>query len=108
MARAFVESFTHPKMKGPGGVRHGFFASVDAAPAEGYRAPRLAPAAAGISDAIGPSGPDTRPVTVLTGSYGARILRPLLADHPRDDVAVQEIANSCPTPASTRGAFSTA
>jgi len=93
MARAFVESFTHPKMKGPGGVRHGFFASVDAAPAEGYRAPRLAPAAAGISDAIGPSGPDTRPVTVLTGSYGARILRPLLADHPRDDVAVQEIAN---------------
>ena len=30
-----------PTRGGPGGVRHGFFASVDAAPAEGYRALRL-------------------------------------------------------------------
>ena len=36
---------------------------------------------------------DPRPVTVLTGTYGARILRPLLAAHPRHDVTVQEIAN---------------
>ena len=48
---------------GPGGVRHGFFASVDAAPAEGYRAPRLPTA---------PAGTDDRPVTVLTG----RLRRP--------------------------------
>ena len=41
MARAFVESFARPAADGPGGVRHGFFASVDAAPAEGYRAPAL-------------------------------------------------------------------
>src|SRR6202021_2935546 len=41
MARPFVDSFTPPAKKGPGGVRHGFFASVDAAPAEGYRAARL-------------------------------------------------------------------
>ena len=40
MARAFVESFSRPASSGPGGVRHGFFASVDSAPAEGYRAPR--------------------------------------------------------------------
>src|ERR1700733_9851372 len=40
MARAFVDSFASPAAGGPGGVRHGFFASVDSAPAEGYRAPR--------------------------------------------------------------------
>jgi putative radical SAM enzyme (TIGR03279 family) len=88
MARAFVESFSNPKKKGPGGVRHGFFASVDAAPAEGYRAPRMA---SGTVSA-GPAH-DTRPVTVLTGAYGARILRPLLAQHSRPDVSVMEIAN---------------
>jgi putative radical SAM enzyme (TIGR03279 family) len=89
MATAFVDSFSNPKKKGPGSVRHGFFASVDAAPAEGYRAPRLAlsdtPAAFPLAD--------DRPVTVLTGTYGARILRPLLEAHPRDDVSVHEIAN---------------
>jgi NifB/MoaA-like Fe-S oxidoreductase len=30
---------------------------------------------------------------VLTGTYGARILRPLLDAHPRHDVKVQEVAN---------------
>ena len=44
MARAFVDSFANPAADGPGGVRHGFFASVDSAPAEGYRAPRTVPA----------------------------------------------------------------
>jgi putative radical SAM enzyme (TIGR03279 family) len=95
MARAFIEGFTHPERSGPGGVRHGFFASVDAAPAEGYRAPRLATTTNVPSRLPADSlpGADYRPVTVLTGAYGARILRPLLADHPRADVAVQEIAN---------------
>ena len=68
MARSFAESFTRPAAGRPGGVRHGFFASVDAAPAEGYRAPRL-PAE--------PAGMDARPVTVLTGTYGALVLGPL-------------------------------
>jgi putative radical SAM enzyme (TIGR03279 family) len=84
MARAFVDAFITPATKGPGGVRHGFFASVDAAPAEGYRAPRLP---------IVASGTDARPVTVLTGTYGARILGPLLARHPRADVRVEGITN---------------
>jgi putative radical SAM enzyme (TIGR03279 family) len=86
MARAFQNAFTNPATKGPGGVRHGFFASVDAAPAEGYRAartPTLHPVRL----------TDPRPVTVLTGTYGARILRPLIGDHPREDITVQEIAN---------------
>jgi hypothetical protein len=65
-------------------VRHGFFASVDAAPAEGYRAPRLPTA---------PAGRDERPVTVLTGTYGATVLAPLVASHPRDDVVVRAITN---------------
>jgi putative radical SAM enzyme (TIGR03279 family) len=84
MARAFAESFARPSAAGPGGVRHGFFASVDAAPAEGYRAPRLATA---VGDA------DDRPVTVLTGTYGARVLAPLVAGLARSDVAVWPVAN---------------
>ncbi|HUE07415.1 MAG TPA: DUF512 domain-containing protein [Acidimicrobiales bacterium] len=84
MARAFAASFARPSAEGPGGVRHGFFASVDAAPAEGYRAPRLPSAPAGV---------DERPVTVLTGAYGARVLAPLVAAHGRTDVAVWPVAN---------------
>ena len=84
MARSFAESFTRPTAGGPGGVRHGFFVSVDAAPAEGYRAPRL-PAE--------PVGNDSRPVTVLTGTYGARVLGPLVASHTRDDIDVQGVPN---------------
>ena len=84
MARAFAESFARPGAGGPSGVRHGFFASVDAAPAEGYRAQRLPAVAAGVDD---------RPITILTGTYGARVLGPLVASHPRDDVALRAIAN---------------
>ena len=84
MARAFIDAFARPAAGGPGGVRHGFFASVDAAPAEGYRAVRLPTVAAGVDD---------RPVTVLTGTYGARVLGPLLASHPRRDVHLHAIAN---------------
>jgi len=84
MARAFAASFARPSAEGPGGVRHGFFASVDAAPAEGYRASRLPSAPAGV---------DERPVTVLTGAYGARVLAPLVAAHGRTDVAVWPVAN---------------
>jgi putative radical SAM enzyme (TIGR03279 family) len=84
MARAFVEAFTRPAAAGPGGVRHGFFAAVDAAPAEGYRAPRLPTV---------PGGADTRPVTILTGTYGARVLGPLVAMHPRDDIELRAVEN---------------
>ena len=75
MARAFQDAFTNPVAEGPGGVRHGFFASVDAAPAEGYRAPRMPPTRPCAFR-------DPRPVTVLTGTYGARILRPLVDGPP--------------------------
>jgi putative radical SAM enzyme (TIGR03279 family) len=84
MARAFAESFQERGRGGPGGVRHGFFASVDAAPAEGYRAPRLPSA---------PGGEDTRPVTVVTGAYGARVLAPLVGAHARDDIELRAVSN---------------
>ena len=43
-----------PVPSGPGGVRHGFFASVDAAPAEGYRAaPRPPTVPAGADEPAG-------------------------------------------------------
>jgi putative radical SAM enzyme (TIGR03279 family) len=92
MARAFVDGFTNPNQGGPGGVRHGFFASVDAAPAEGYRAIRL-PQTEDDAEWASNGMADPRPVTVLTGTYGARILRPLLTAHPRHDVGVQEVSN---------------
>ncbi len=57
------------------GVQPGFFAWVDGAPPEGYRAPR-----ADGSVTLRPRR--GAPVAVLTGTYGARVLAPLLADRP--------------------------
>jgi putative radical SAM enzyme (TIGR03279 family) len=71
MARALALELEDDHAAEPIGVQPGFFAWVDGAPAEGYRAPRSAPA---------PAGPDERPVTVITSEYGARVLRPLLPD----------------------------
>jgi len=85
----------------------GFFASVDGAPAQGYRAPRLAPnhalavpvrlgatrSATGFPDPNQGHAPDgsvepchrrepgpVRPVTIVTGEYGAQVLAPILAE----------------------------
>jgi putative radical SAM enzyme (TIGR03279 family) len=53
------------------GPRSGFFASVDGAPAAGYRAPRRRRASLAVRDArVG------APVVVVTGEYGARVLAP--------------------------------
>jgi putative radical SAM enzyme (TIGR03279 family) len=61
------------------GPRSGFFAWVDGAPAEGYRAPRqsLMRSRRGLrppSERIDRG----RPVAILTGEYGARVLEPLV------------------------------
>ena len=75
------------------GVRPGFFAWVDGAPADGYRAPRAG--AAGDSRAAGtdPAAGDrtAAPVAVITGEYGAQVLRPLLASLGEDGAAVRVI-----------------
>jgi putative radical SAM enzyme (TIGR03279 family) len=53
------------------GPRAGFFASVDGAPAAGYRAPRTRGTRLAVRDAR-----DDAPIVLLTGEYGARVLAP--------------------------------
>ncbi len=96
-----VQSFTAEFLAGGAGTvarRHGgFFQSVDGAPAAGYRAPRLAPGmsrmTSGTPGTAGGLSHEGVPVTVVTGRYGAAILRPLLAGAGFEDVAVLEVAN---------------
>ena len=75
MARAFEAAFggdEHAAL----GVRPGFFAAVDGAPAAGYRAPRRA-TAGGRRRGPAPDRAGRRaPVAILTGEYGARVLGP--------------------------------
>ena len=86
------------------GTKAGFFAWVDGAPAEGYRAPRLG----SVDPAHEPhaSGQQMSPKTrrsagqngkgataILTGEYGARVLAPLVAELGRDDVRVVAVEN---------------
>jgi putative radical SAM enzyme (TIGR03279 family) len=81
MARAFELEFTGQATSGIG-VRPGFFQWVEGAPAEGYRALRGSVTIRSRRNAR---------VGVLTGSYGARVLSPLLAD--RADVRVLTVEN---------------
>jgi putative radical SAM enzyme (TIGR03279 family) len=64
--------------------RGGFFQWVEGAPAEGYRGPRAAPVQ--LRRRTEPSR-----VAVLTGEYGATVLRPLLAGRP--DVEILPVRN---------------
>jgi putative radical SAM enzyme (TIGR03279 family) len=80
MARVF-ESEVHGALAGtsatePTGTRAGFFAWVDGAPPEGYRAPRQTNVGLMVRDASTDGTP--APVTVVTGTYGAAVLTPLL------------------------------
>jgi putative radical SAM enzyme (TIGR03279 family) len=85
IARTFEAEF-HGATDVAGGVRPGFFAWVEGAPAEGYRAPR-APGSVTLRPRQG------APVAVLTGAYGRPVLEPLLASTGRDDVRVGEVEN---------------
>ena len=60
-----------------GGHRGGFFAWVDGAPADGYRAPR-SPEAVALSGDM--SRKPQQPAVLITGEYGARVLAPLLPE----------------------------
>jgi len=75
------------------GPRAGFFASVDGAPAAGYRSIRVTAA----SDAGSAGEPGVRrPIAILTGEYGARVLEPLtgrLADAAGVPVRVLPVRN---------------
>ena len=84
MARAFEAAFGGDE-RAALGVRPGFFAAVDGAPASGYRAPRSV-------EASGPSGGEA-PIAILTGQYGERVLRPLIDSLPRDDIRLVPVEN---------------
>ena len=98
----------------------GFFSWVDGAPAEGYRAPRLAPAGAcgdtaedldgsavaavgsaaepkpggqPVAVSLGSSRKKNQPVGILTGTYGARVLAPLVGSLERPDVRLIPVEN---------------
>jgi NifB/MoaA-like Fe-S oxidoreductase len=84
MARAFEAAFGGDE-RAALGVRPGFFAAVDGAPATGYRAPRSAASA--------PSADGAPPIAILTGEYGARVLGPLVDSLSRDDIRLVPVVN---------------
>jgi NifB/MoaA-like Fe-S oxidoreductase len=85
IARTFEAEFAGLS-DGSGGVRAGFFASVDGAPAEGYRAPRNPGSVTLIPRR-------EAPVAVLTGAYGAEVIGPLVKSTGRSDVRVIPVDN---------------
>ena len=93
MARTFELEFTG-RVDAPTGVASGFFAWVDGAPPEGYRAPRtvIPRGSDGSTVTLRPSV--RAPIGVLTGSYGASILRPLIAQVGREDIRIIEVPNN--------------
>jgi len=100
MARTFELEFTGAAER-PTGPQSGFFAWVDGAPAEGYRAPRNPAGDTGMRGAqhtpeatpIRLTPRSTAPVGILTGSFGARVLAPLLAGIGRTDVRLLPVPN---------------
>ena len=106
MARTFEAEFTGHAAQ-PVGVQSGFFAWVDGAPAEGYRAPRNPAGDTGLRGCHGNEPGDSNggatgvqltprrdaPVGILTGEYGARIIAPLVATLGRHDVRVVPVRN---------------
>jgi putative radical SAM enzyme (TIGR03279 family) len=97
MARTFELEFTGA-VASPTGVATGFFAWVDGAPAEGYRAPRTAVVEGGApaqegSVAVALRPRRSAPVAILTGPYGAAVLGPLVERLGRDDVRVLAVEN---------------
>ena len=102
MARTLEAEFHDPTAE-PTGTQPGFFAWVDGAPAEGYRAPRAGSPARSVAAGDG-SGDGavaavvltprrTAPVGILTGTLGAPIIEPLVAHLGRDDVRVIPVPN---------------
>jgi NifB/MoaA-like Fe-S oxidoreductase len=85
MARAF-EMELHGKVEAEAGigVQPGFFAWVDGAPAEGYRARRT-------DGLISLTPRPDAPIAVLTGDYGAAVIEPLVAGL---DVRVLPVPNT--------------
>ena len=102
MARTF-EAEVNAALAGgqvtPTGVRSGFFAAVDGAPAEGYRAPRASRTGAEIPRVGRDFGATSgeRGIGIVTGELGARVLAPLvpaLGARAGTEVRLVPVANS--------------
>ena len=85
MARTFEREFLG-MTDSPTGVATGFFAWVDGAPPEGYRAPRG-------GGAVSRRPRANAPVAILTGAYGAKVLTPLVESVDRSDIRVLPVEN---------------
>jgi len=96
MARTFEREFLG-EVDHSTGPQSGFFAWVDGAPAEGYRAPRNPAGDTGLRTSstarVSLSPRRNAPVGILTGEYGAQVLAPLLATCGRDDVRLLPVRN---------------
>jgi NifB/MoaA-like Fe-S oxidoreductase len=97
MARTFEAEF-HGSADDVTRPAAGFFAWVDGAPAEGYRAPRTS-GSCGTSEPVGSDVAVSlrprrdAPIGILTAPYGARVLGPLLGGLDRPDVRIVEVPN---------------
>ncbi len=92
MARTFELEFTG-QVDDATGTKSGFFAWVEGAPAEGYRAPRLAGGTSTGEGLIQLKPSRTAPIGILTGEYGAQILGPLVSSLDRDDIRIIPVRN---------------
>ena len=105
IARAFEAGFAGKLLPGIG-PRSGFFQWVAGAPAEGSRAPSnsrgsnragesSAPSSAsGIEPVpVGIRARKNLPIGILTGSYGAEVLSPLVDSLGRSDIRILEVEN---------------
>jgi putative radical SAM enzyme (TIGR03279 family) len=94
MVRAFEQAFETAlsPSAGNGGApgRPGFFAWVEGAPAEGYRAPRTSEVRFSVTP---PRTSRDRPITVLTAGYGELVLRPLLERCGFEQVRILPVRN---------------
>ena len=98
MARTLELEFHDTTVTEATGPKAGFFAWVDGAPADGYRAPRSGSPAEVVSAGVAPvavslSPRRDAPVGVLTGTLGAPVVTPLVASTDRDDVRVIPVPN---------------
>lgn len=91
MSRLFEETF-EGRSTNTEAVRGGFFASIDGAPAIGYRAPSLN-SQAPQNDVEPSHTADRSKVTVLTGLYGSKVLIPILERAGLSDVEVTVVEN---------------
>ena len=105
IARAFEAGFAGKLLPGIG-PRSGFFQWVDGAPAEGYRAPSNSSGSNRAGESSDPSSASgiepvpvgirarkNLPIGILTGSYGAEVLSPLVDSLGRSDIRILEVEN---------------